>query len=541
MMRKYSVLTMILLTVCMTCRLPLHAANPDSLLLRSYRFVKRSDVWLSSNNGAALTHMSNDNISMAELSFFYGHGGLVDYHQSPSTVNLTANTESFFRINKRTVVYGAMSYDNYSGKDMTGSAFIDPSRKPFDIVEDSLTNPGDKHRDTYHLTGAVGVDIWRGFALGIYADYTAANAAKYKDLRYKNQAMDMVFSVGAYVPLGNRVELGAGYVYRRTTESLSFKTYGKTEKVYKSLVSYGPFMGQVEQFGNYGFTDQSRSLPLVDDYNGMMIQFAVRPLESLSFYNHFSYAYRHGSYGQKSPYTVIYTGHHSRCYQYRGAITLSRPSARHSLDVELSVENLTNHLNVYREKKNERGANYYEYFTSVKSGNRLWMEGQACYTLDLGVQKELPQWTIQTGIGWYHRRQTAYLYPYYRRQRIGNRDFFAHVERNVMTRKGVFTFHLNGRLRKGIGAIADDGVIASPSEKQEFPPTMDAFLYRQYQYLATSGYGIGGSCQYAMLWPGKKIKTHIRLDVQHQKSNETFDYSQGSDHTAISLTVGCVF
>ena len=203
---------------------------------------------------------------------------MVDWYQSPDFLQATANVESFTRISQRAVVFGAMTYDNFSGHDMAGTAFISPDHKPFDIVEDSLVNTGTKHRDTYRLTGAVGVDLWRGLAAGIRLDYTAANYAKYKDLRHKSKLMDMTLTTGILLPLTSSVlplTVGANYLYRRTTESLVFSLYGREDKVYKSLIDYGNFMGRVEQFGSSGYTDKGQEMPLVDDYNGASLQLSI--------------------------------------------------------------------------------------------------------------------------------------------------------------------------------------------------------------------------------------------------------------------------
>ena len=147
--------------------------------------MKQANPWLTSPNAAALTRYNQRNISVAEVRGSVAKGDLVDYSQSSNVVQAGAMVESFFRINARSVVYGRIDYDNYAGKNMLGSVFINPERKPFDLSEDSLTNPGNKHRDTYNLVGAVGIDLWRGLAVGAKVDYTAANYAKYKDLYYE--------------------------------------------------------------------------------------------------------------------------------------------------------------------------------------------------------------------------------------------------------------------------------------------------------------------------------------------------------------------
>ena len=130
----------------------------DTLLLRDYLFVKRTDAWLTSQNAAGLARLATASIAEAELSLTKGRGGLTNYDQSPDMLQADVSVEAFSRLSRRAVAYGGITYGNFSGDDMAGSAFIYPDRRPFGIVEDSLTNTGTKHRDTYHLTGAVGID-----------------------------------------------------------------------------------------------------------------------------------------------------------------------------------------------------------------------------------------------------------------------------------------------------------------------------------------------------------------------------------------------
>ncbi len=202
----------------------------DSLLLRDFSFVKDADAWLTSRNAAALTRFASRNITSAQLSLTREKGGFTDFSGSPDAITANAEVESFYRIGSRTVGYGLMSYENFSGKEMGGSAFIDTVRLPFDLEEDSLTNLGRKHRDTYLLTGGVGIDVWHGLSVGARLDYKSANFAKYKDLRHKNKLMDMTFTTGVLWPIAGVVDVGAYYYYRRTTESVKFNLYGREDE-----------------------------------------------------------------------------------------------------------------------------------------------------------------------------------------------------------------------------------------------------------------------------------------------------------------------
>ena len=540
----------------------------DSLLLRDYRFVKRTDAWLTCQNAAGLTRFSHPSISEAELSLTKSKGGLVDWYQSPDFLQASATVESFTRLSQRAVVFGAMTYDNFSGHDMAGSAFIiDHSpltighspltphlsplttHLPLDIVEDSLVNTGTKHRDTYQLTGAVGVDVWRHLAAGLRLDYTAANYAKYKDLRHKSKLMDMTFTAGLnsqFSILNSQFTVGANYLYRRTTESLTFSLYGRQDKVYKSLIDYGTFMGRVEQFGGSGYTDKGQEMPLVDDYNGIGLQLSFSPFHLSTFspfhlFTSLTYARRKGYYGRKSPYTITYTNHHADLLTSHSMLTWIGRHSMLSAELTLGSENLENDAKTYRELKNESGAYYYEYYDPVKTANKLWRNGQIALTADLDFQGTLPTWTLTAALDWQNRRQTSYLYPYYRRQHLHSTEASTSATRRLLTSKGVWTLTLNASYQKGSGDPYTDLTFAEPSDKQTTPATMDAWLWREYQYLVAPQYGVGGSIEYAFIFPLTQLKTHMRLSATHHKANQTYEYSNGKDCTSLTLAAGCTF
>lgn len=519
----------------------MQAFAQDSLLTREFLTVKYSDPWLVGNNASALTRFGNQHISEADLYLSYGKGGWVDYYQSPEVVKAGAQVESFYRLGKRTVVYGSMGYEHETGQQMTGSAFINPTRMPFDIVEDSLTNEGEKQKDTYHLTGAIGVDLWRGWSIGARVDYTAANYAKFKDLRHKNKLLDLTTSIGIYMPITSWLELGANYLYRRNTESLTFSMYGKSEKVYKSFINYGPFIGRVEQFGNDGFTDKAREIPFANNYHGVEGQFDIQLIPNLSFYNRLSYRHRTGYYGRKSPYTITYTHHESDGYAYKGQLTYNGLHHRHALSVNVETENMENDFETYRERQNDNGAFYYEYYDPVKTGNRLWVNTHIMYVGWWNLHGDLPTWNTEMGLLQNKRKQTGYQYPYLRRQDIHRTEITAQVKRNILLRKGVFSLSIGGAYALGGGSPYEDDTIITPSDKQVPPPTMDAFMYREYQYFTSAQYAVNASAQYAFLIPKTSMKAHVQLGINHHKANGTLSYEQGKRHTQLQLSIGAIF
>ena len=513
----------------------------DSLLLRDYAYVKDADAWLTSRNAAALTRFASHSIANAQISLTRAKGGFTDFSDSPDAITANAEVESFYRISSRAVGYGLMSYENFSGKEMGGSAFIDTSRLPFDLEEDSLTNLGRKHRDTYHLTGGVGIDVWRGLSLGARLDYTSANYAKYKDLRHKNKLMDMTLTTGVFWPVAGVAEVGAFYYYRRTTESLKFNLYGREDKTYVTFINYGPFIGETEQFANSGFTDKLRELPMVNNHNGIGLQLGLHLGRSLTLTNEATLAYREGYYGRRSEYTNSYSFHRSHTYDYHGRLAYRAKASLHHIDVSIGAENLVNHFESFREKRNESGASYYEYYDPVKTANKLWVEGRVAYTAYLGIRGELPTWILTASCQWMHRKQTAYDYPYYRRQRLDNQEWGLSATRHLLLRKGILSLSLSGTFLNGSGDPFEDLTFVAPSDKQHPSPTMDTWLYREHQWLTAPQYTAGASARYAFRFPATRLATYVGASVRHHKVNAPNAYSNGRDHTQATLFLGCTF
>ena len=512
----------------------------DSLLMRDFSYVMQSDPWLMGNNPSALIRFGSSTLSEATVSMTVGNGGFVNYDQSPHTLTFGASAESVYRLSPRTVVYGRMSYQNESSSNMAGSAFLNTYHLPFDIVEDSLTNEGDEHRDTYHLKGGVGVDIWHGWSVGASFDFTAANLAKYKDLRHQNKAMDLTFSAGFYLPLGH-VSLGANYLYRRSTENIRFKVYGQSDKVYKSLIAYANFMGQVEQFTTNGYTGSNNEQPLFSARHGACVQLDWRITPQWQWYHSMMAQYRSGYYGRESAYTITYMRHHSHIYTYQSRLSYRLPTSLHRMDVSISAERLENNQNAYLETLNEQGASQYEYFGAVKTGDKLWVDTHIGYTGDMGIDYELPRWTVATGVNIGHRKQTGYRYPYYRRQRLNQVQGYIDACRRIRLRQGILQAGLQFAYQKGSGDVYEDLTFAEPSAQQTAPPSMDAYLYRDYEYYTAPQVKVGAALKYSFIFPQTRMKTYVEGKCTYLKAYNTDAYLKGDAYTTVMLIVGVDF
>lgn len=526
----------------LACLTACQAIAQDSLLLRDYSYVKQQDIWLTGQNNAALTRFASSNIVEAEASLTKGNGSFTDYYQSSNTLQGDVHIESIYRLNAHMVFFGSILYSNWSGRNMTGSAFIAPTRKPFNLTEDSLTNAGRKHRDTYRLTGGFGVDIWQGISLGARIDYTAANYAKYKDLRHKNKLMDLQLTAGIYAPVTDWLNVGADYQYHRNTESLEFNTYGKSEKVYKTLIDYGNFMGAVEQFGNEGYTDKTREMPLFEDAHGGSLQIEVLPVSALSVFGSIAFIHGTGYYGRQSPYTISYTNHTRDIV--KASLSLSHQlssTSSHRLDLSFAQEKVNNQAETFRALTNPNGATYYEYYDPAETGDKRWRDLHVGYTLHGGIKGELPTWTVAASYHWMQRQQKAYLFPYYRRQQLSNNAVGLQFTRNLIGQKGVWTLSLSGEYQKGSGEPYEDGTFVNPSSKQEPPATMNAFLWQEYQYLTAAQWQLGGNVKYSFIFPNTQLCTFVKAGADYRRANERIADDKGKDHVSLSLAIGCTF
>ena len=244
--------------------------------------------------------------------------------------------------------------------------------------------------------------------------------------------------------------------------------------------------------------------------------------------------------GRKSPYTITLTNHDRDLLSYHGSLRYHTASTALQLDASFSSEKLTNYAETFRELTNDNGAHYYEYYTPVKTGNKLWNNGQIVLTADLDIRNELPTWTLVAGVNRIHRKQTAYIYPYYRRQNLNQTKATINVTRNLIGTKGVWTLSLSASYQKGNGEPYEDLTFATPSEKQTLPHTMPAWLYQEYRYLTAGQYAFGADIKYSFLVPKTKLCAFVKggFDYSNSASNE---YTNSDNRIRLSLSIGCQF
>ena len=217
---------------------------------RDFKLTEQRNVWLASGNAAALTTFGDSTISQATLAYRHDGGKLHTMSEGKREDAYSADVRSYYRLSAKVVAYGSATYNRRYMSGAAGSMLM-PTLKlmPFDLVEDTYSNAGDKSMETFGIDGAVGWNVWRNLAIGAHIDYTAGTYAKQRDLRHSNTLMDMHTSLNAFMSLPHNSGIGIGMVYSRRTESIQFKTYGTTDQIYYTLIDYANNHGERETFG----------------------------------------------------------------------------------------------------------------------------------------------------------------------------------------------------------------------------------------------------------------------------------------------------
>lgn len=377
---------------------------------RDFRLVEQRNAWLTSGNAAALTTLADSSIARATLAYSHTGGALRTTSEGRRIDRVDAEARSYYRLSPDIVTYGSMTYRNETGSRMAGSMLAPTAElMPFDLIDDSLHFAGDKRMETFSATGAIGWQACRTLAVGARADFSAGTYAKHRDLRHTNTLMNLDARLNALLRLSEDAAAGAGFVYRRSTETMLFETYGTTDRTYTTLVDYANRHGEVEAYGVEGFTDDSNELPLLSEYFGATAQGAWRGIFIDATYMH-----RSGYYGRQSQYSASHEQHRGDALALHLRYTLPRSASSLTwLDLRLHTESLTAERENYRRTTATTGgaATYYEYYEPTKMSDKAQTYGSAAVNAYWRPEGEIFLWHVTGGIGLHTRRQTAYVYP----------------------------------------------------------------------------------------------------------------------------------
>lgn len=507
--------------------------------LSDFTYVSNSKAWLKSNNASGLFALPVESTSYAEIYFNKENGKFINYYQSDNSYDFGLKAESYMRLNPKVVLYGNVSYKKFQGKNMGGSAYLNPYQQAFDIVEFSDSTKGTKELEQYHLDGAISVQITDKWFLGGSFDYKTANYAKRKDLRHKNSVMEMLVSVGTLYKLNQFLEIGGNYLYWRNTEDLIFSMYGNTDRQYWSLVNYGNFMGYKELFGNKApYTEKDEKRPTINQYNGGSLQFNIIFNKDFKLFNEFTYKSRFGYYGTDSDVTQKYANHDAKIKEYKGILSYQKGTDLHQINFEASHDNLKNYEDSYQFITPESGSSYYKYIGKTQRLDKTTNNISFGYRGDISVENNYPKWTYRLNGEYNNRQQKTTFYPYYRKQTINNYLFNGSVSRNIFSRKAIYNVYLGASYGFGSGTDKKDGITTSAQIEVKEPATLNNYLYREYEYLTASRLGLNLGGKYTR--PIADLSTYVALDMSFTKAFD-ISYLAGTTSSSISIKIGCNF
>lgn len=512
-------------------------SQPTDKNLYSFDYIKNSNAWLTSYNAAGLCVLPVNNISIAEAYANKSNGGFVNYYQSNDSYNIGALTESFLRIGKKVYTYGKLSYDNFRGENMGGSIFIDPYFSSFNLVEMSDTTYGRKSKEMYHLIGGVGVDLGKGFRIGGKIDYSAGNYAKAKDLRHTNKLMDITVTAGVSYQIGNFLNIGANYLYRRYIETIDFRIFGTTDQFYFTLIDFGAFYGQREQSGEKGYSQQNDKKPSMSVFNGASLQLDFTFSENAHWFNEFSYRARSGYYGKKSSASITYIEDNGMELDYSGLLSFDNKSSLHTVQLAASYKQLTNNENIYQENT-VGGRTEITYFGSNEVLDRTTLNGKLEYTANLGVNSYMPKWVFKAGADGYYRTLTTSIYPFYRKQDILSVNTYLTGKYNLIQNNGIFGFTLGGGYGFGGGTMKEDGSYVQITN-QKAPRTTEYALQREFEYLTSNRINASAAFRYTRFFK-KGLSGYAELNYLFN-NGLNLSYLKGNTHHSITLTLGLTF
>ncbi len=514
------------------------AEEPTAKNLYDFDFIEQTNPWLTSNNGAGLRYLTVPSMSKVEGSFTKSNGDFKNYHESDDSYAFGLNAESYYTL-KRTTFYGKVAYDNFTGRNMTGSAWLDPYDAPFNIVEFYDDNPGKKNRENYLIAAGVGYELTPKWRIGARFDYMATNYAKRKDLRHTNTQLDMNLTAGLTYTMADKFTIGANYIYARKIEEIRFRTYGTTDEMYYVHIAPGAFYGNWELFGGSGYTDGSDPAPQFNEYHGASAQLGFNTPDVDLFYE-FTYKSREGYYGFKyATYYPQLTEHESDIFNHKVYAAIKGCCSVHKLSANISYQDLDNYELAYESGRDESGTYYIDYFGRNLNNNRQTLAIDGEYQSAWCFEGQTPRWTVTLDGHYWQQNLVASIFPFYRNQKIRQAAANIGLQRNFFFGKNMIGASLKGGYAKGGGFEKEDGTYTTPSASTAVPRESEWYLHREFEYLTAERFNGSVSARYTRMFR-KGINAFIDARYNFTSASDIV-YLDGKGFNVFQLTLGCTF
>ncbi len=300
--------------------------------MQRYERLLGRNLWNGGNNAAGL-RADSLSFSVAEAGGLYRAGDFRSPDEAASEWSAALEAKTVTHLEKFSM-RGAFGFEDREAYDACGSMFLDGGRFPVDVVE---FTPGRKSYQTYTMSGAVAVDLAPGWTVGAALDFRSRNAAKRKDLRYTDYALDLSFRPSLMYSSG---ELAAGLalIYDRNTETVNAEQIGSASTAPTAFFDEGLCVGTLQAWTGSGtrLSEPGVSgLPVVQTALGAAAQ--LQPCRSL--YAEAAVRYLRGRVGERQTVWYRYEGP-------RADLNLALRRGRHTLRALAALELLSNRESV---------------------------------------------------------------------------------------------------------------------------------------------------------------------------------------------------
>ncbi len=418
-----------------------------------YELRLEENPWNGGRNAAGLRRGSGS-FSNAEIYGGYTAGGFRSPDEAVSEWRAGALARTVTSLEKFSM-RGEFGFEDREAYDECGSMFLDGGSFPIDVVE---FTPGRKTYQSYTMSGAVAVDLAGGWTAGAALDFRSRNAAKRKDLRYTDYALDLSFRPALTYSSGD-LAAGLALIYDRNTETVSAEQIGSASTAPTAFFDEGLCIGTLQAWTGSGtrLSEPGVSgLPVVQSALGAAAQLQL----CRSLYAEAEFRYLRGRVGEKQTVWYRYSG---PCADLR----LVLRSGRHTLRALACLELLSNRETVL-DKTVEGGVT----ITREYGSNGILRRS----SLDSGLEYEYlgTLLEVRAGLGAQLTETLATpLYPYFYTRRLQRYS----VDAEPLVHLG--RFELAARLHFGLGFGEDasrrvDGAEASVSEPYRFAERYEA-------------------------------------------------------------------
>lgn len=507
-----------------------------------FQLIKRGQNWVESNNPAGLVFNNFDNISYVSASYTKGNGGFVKYYESDDYYKFGVISESFTSF-KKVSVYGKMGYNTFRGENMAWSGLISPEKFLTNIADEVRAQ---KRSEDYFMAGGISFPVAPKLRGGLFVDYTASNLAKMRDLRHKNNSMNLNAKFSLLYTL-EKFNIGLSYWYERDYDQVKYSKISDDASIFYGYNFKGLFFGLKDAWNVDALhlsitSDAGDGLPFKNDYNGAALQLEYTT-DKIKFFNEFTYRGLKGSVGIGEE--LAYSSCSGDIFEYSGKLNIEGDNVNNAIRVKTLYNDSKSAERVFTSNiinGETVVVQYGEYETINK--REFVIKGE--YELSLGKDKFSPSWNFLLGYENFSRSSvSSMVLPYYYSQKINYNRFSIDAKKNFKFKGGMVDIKAGLCYAKGDGDKLVEHI--SPKyanvEINTKPFYAENLLNAEYEYYTTPKAEIMGGVRYSYFINKKNNKggnIFAEINYKYLNANDAI-YALGKNAKVLFLSIGVNF